>query len=54
MEDKLLKRLEELSNELESHVKERDFHATTLRRLDARIKDISAIIFELKSLLEKD
>lgn len=54
MRDKLLKRLQELSEELETHIKEREFHVDTLRRLDARIKELSILIPELDKLAKED
>ena len=52
MKDKILKRLQELTEELEKDIKSRDFHAVEARRLDAKIRETSSSIHELKSLLD--
>lgn len=52
MEEKINKRLQELSLELEKLIAEREDAINKLKNLDVRIKAISATLIELKGLLD--
>lgn len=52
MEEKINKRLQELSAELEKLMNERHARVEELRKMDVRIKEISAILVELKKLVD--
>lgn len=52
MKDKILDRIKELTEELESLVVEREKHISELRAMDLRIKELSAAVLELKKLLD--
>lgn len=52
MKDKINKRLQELSVELEKLMNERQARIEELRKMDVRIKEVSSILLELKNLLE--
>lgn len=52
MDDKINKRLQELSLELEKLMNDRQAKIEELRSMDARIKEVSAILLELKGLLD--
>lgn len=54
MEDKILNRIGELSEQIESILKERDNRINELRGMEIRIKELSAAIIELKGLLDTD
>lgn len=52
MEEKVNNRLQELSLELERLMMEREERLKELRSMDVRIKELSAILIELKKLLD--
>jgi len=52
MEEKINKRLQELSGELEGLLTEREKRIQDLRNMDVRIKEISSALIELKNLLD--
>lgn len=52
MEDKINKRLQELSGELEKLITEREVRVSELRMMDIHIKEVSAVLIELKKLLD--
>ena len=52
MEEKINKRLQELSGELEKVIMERENRITELRAMDIRIKELTASLIELKKLLD--
>ena len=52
MEEKINKRLQELSSELEGLLTEREKRIQDLRNMDVRIKEISSALIELKNLLD--
>ena len=52
MKDKVLERLQELSLELEALLEQRQKHIKTLNQIDSRIKELSAIMPELQSIVE--
>lgn len=54
MKDKILKRLQELSEEMEQRVAEREAAVEHLHKLDNRIRVISILIPELKELSEEE
>lgn len=54
MKDKVLKRLQELSAQMEELLKDREHYIASLKRIDGRIKDITAILPELQNLLESE
>lgn len=53
MKDYTLNRLQELSSEIELLLEERQKQLKKLKQLDSRIKEISVIIPELQSILDK-
>lgn len=52
MKDKIENRLQELSQELEALMTEREERLKELRSIDIRIKELSSILLELKKLLD--
>ena len=54
MKDKLLKRLQELSAEMEEHITHRESYAKAIRNMDARIKELAVLIPELQKLLDSE
>ena len=52
MEDKVLKRLQDLTRELEDLIQERELMVQELKMKDARIRELSVIIPELNRLRE--
>jgi len=54
MKDKILKRLDELSTEIEAHLENRENYISELRKLDLRIKELSVLIPELRTLLDSE
>lgn len=54
MEDKVLKRIEEISERLEGHLKQREDLIRRLRHLDVAIETDKCLIVELKDLLNED
>lgn len=53
MEEKINKRLQELSSELEKLMNDRQKRLDELRAMDMRIKEVSAVLIELKKLLDQ-
>lgn len=54
MKERILKRIQELTERLESNIKDREHHIASLKRIDGRIKDITAILPELQNLLNSE
>lgn len=54
MEQKILKKLEETANKINELGAERDRLVKELRNIDMNMEVLTAIIFELKTLLEED
>lgn len=52
MQDKILSRIEELSNKISSLISDRERCLQELNTLSMEIETQSAVIFELKSLLD--
>lgn len=54
MKDKLINRIDELSQMIGELVEKREYSIKELRRLEAEIDSVSMVIFELKSLVDTD
>jgi GTP cyclohydrolase II len=52
MQDKILSRIEELSNKISNLISDRERCLQELNSISAEIETQSAVIFELKSLLD--
>ncbi len=53
MEEKVIKRIQELTEELESIITKREQRIHELRAIELRIKELASAIIELKKLLDK-
>jgi uncharacterized coiled-coil DUF342 family protein len=54
VKDKLINRIDELSQMIGELVEKREYSISELRRLEAEIDSVSMVIFELKSLVDTD
>lgn len=52
MKDKLINRIDELSEMIGGLVEKRDYSLRELRRLEAEIDSVSMVIFELKNIVD--
>ena len=54
MENKVLNRIEGLTNQINELAAKREETVKNLRRMDSDIETLSVLIFELKNLLEEE
>lgn len=54
MEERVIARIEELSSRLGELIRDRELRIQELRSLDSELENLTAILFELKSLLDKE
>ena len=54
MEERVLARINELSDNISSLISQREQAINDLRRIESDIDSLSLVLFELKSLLDKE